>query len=369
MKKKLQSIQLKIIAQFMLVLCPHISCLGQIKFPNPSFEDTTSCLCYDTPPQPYYYYCAKYWDNCRFSPDPTTYSKDSIIHPSDGNFYMGIWCAMDSYLRESISTKLPCKLYRGIKYSFNIDLRDSYASPLKGIVEIYGSNEICKRDKLLCFSRPTTDTNWQTQKLSFIPDDDINYITISGRPIVDSVVPLYSYLLFDNLSPLFIDTFFTLPIIKVISTLNTNNTQLTPNFTEGTANEYSIRWYKNDGATISNNYTITVNPFQTTTYHVWAKDSCNYNSTDSIVVEPIPTNTMYYDATNKTLGLRYFIIEDASFEFNNILGQPEQCITLDKSQTYTSIQLYTYPAGIYLAFLKNEKGKILWSQKILIYNL
>ncbi len=369
MKLKLRHIIAQLVVQGVIALCTTFLCFGQIKIPNPSFEDTVyfnfSSISY----------CfAKDWKICSYTPDLIWQIPNNHPPSSNGSYYVNLASEFDYPVKEAMSVKLPCALKTGVKYKFNVDLRMfeiNNNQEYSGTLYFYGSSQSCNHDSLLWQSPELKDTTkWATYCIKFTAHEEISYLYFTSGSFQDHGAMTGGAVLIDNLSNISIDSGYT--AIKIQTTANTivngECVTLNNNYLIGNQTEYKLQWLQN-GIVIDNGYSLNVCPNTTTTYYVKAIDSCGYYGSDSITITVTPSNKAFYNSTTGKLQLQYSLSENATFKIYNMLGQIENELTLSKSRYQSEIDVRGLTPGIYIACIQNDLGKIIWRQKIFINNL
>ncbi|MEY4876714.1 MAG: hypothetical protein RL708_1863 [Bacteroidota bacterium] len=337
--------------------------VAQIKIPNSSFESDT--VGQNLAP--------KDWQICMSNPDILPFSLvDSIFKPKDGKTYtlLAWYWAVDRN-PESIGTKISCIVKKNYHYhlSIYISTNPHYASTQSNFqteLRFFGGTNICSQLNLLGNIYPNySDTTWHQYTLEFSPKYDFDFIKISCYASDTNNQTNAGALRIDNMSDIYIDEGYN--NVKVNAFTNNNCTVLSCTFAEGVSTDYVVKWFTANGNIISNNFTIDVCPYQTTKYYIWAKDSCGYYSTDSVIVGGV--NSIHYDVNGK-LQFDYSINDKQQspyiFVLYNILGQEEKIVSLDVAKNSETIDVKDFANAIYIAVLKNRNGEIIWKQKILI---
>ncbi|MCF8465044.1 MAG: PKD domain-containing protein [Flavobacteriales bacterium] len=179
-----------LLLQFISMDCLFAQCVnfGNIEFINPSFEGPTGA--HIAPPQ---------WTTCYYTPDTQPGIWDVADTASEGSTFVGLVFGGNMW-EEGISQELISPLQNGVEYGFRVDLSATLASggginPANhGILEVWGSDTICTKTELLWSSPLIDHVGWQTYDVTFIPNQDHNFIYFlnNGQQM--------GYLLMDNLS-------------------------------------------------------------------------------------------------------------------------------------------------------------------------
>jgi hypothetical protein len=178
-----------------------IQCKGQITFQNPSFEGTSAGA--DTVPLS--------WRICEGSPNIAPIAVAPWLLPAHlGSFYidMGIGGTIvtPDTLPESFGQQLSCNLIPNKSshfscYAYSVTYYHSYELSR---LQVWGAHSLCSREQLL-WESGDIDTLWTRYDVSFIPNEDFNFIVF--RTEHTHTNELGSEMGIDDLSPISIDNY------------------------------------------------------------------------------------------------------------------------------------------------------------------
>ncbi len=120
---------------------------------------------------------------------------------SEGDTYIGLITRSDGSF-ESIGQRLEKSLKKGNCYSFMIDL--SYSDNYSGFnnplyMKIWISDSKGKRQQLIFKSQKIDNLGWETHKVKFQPENDVNYIILEAF-INDNSSEYKGNILIDNIT-------------------------------------------------------------------------------------------------------------------------------------------------------------------------
>lgn len=318
------------LALFFLLCC--YSLMAQNLVPNPSFEDYTDC-----PWDPYQVYLCKGWNSYRRSPDYyNRCTTNSILNvpnnwmgnqePASGDAYIGILTfeysknLSSKNFREIIGCKLLTPLQQEMKYYVSIKVSlgefSAFATDKLGIafstvpyMEEYDSTDYY----------PAPLINRAIVYSSSIITDTVNWITISGSFIADSV---YQYIMIGNLfDDAHIDTF----------RIRNNNLQ-----------GYYYSYYYIDDICLSEDSSIcnSITAIKTL-------------SPSKFTIYPNPANSKIYINTDSDIEYAYSLY--------SLLGNK---INSSMSKGSTTINISELPSGIYFLEIQQSNTIIQFKQLI-----
>ncbi|MES2628680.1 MAG: gliding motility-associated C-terminal domain-containing protein [Bacteroidota bacterium] len=165
---------------FFLLSFFSVSLTAQIRFTDPSFENTSP-----SPPRIVYD-----WPVCNNTPDSEP-GQFAYKPASDGIRYMGFWDGKDTVypgitprlgegvMQEVRYDSLSCVVSAGKTYSFTIDIKAETGTYQGGALAFVGGNTLCTPSKLLWRSDtalPAANENWQKYTITFTPDRDYRFL-------------------------------------------------------------------------------------------------------------------------------------------------------------------------------------------------